>query len=139
MWAALASLGDRLFGLESAGEKTVPSPAVNQTPQIIFELFECKEYLCKIIVHGLPESSELLPATRITNDHKRRSESIRYLSLSLPPKTFRISKINYVEPRLLKVVFPTFSLFLTCLPTILVLFRLMPPLHFLTGPLRLLI
>jgi len=104
----LTSLERRVTTMES---NPMPSDNVNHVSNLLQELSDREKCLSNIVVHGLPESTQLLPAARISDDIKCINEFILPFSLSLPanPKLFRLGRVNAdsYKPQPLKVVFPT--------------------------------
>lgn len=107
----LTSLERRVATVESNPTNVMPSDNVNHVPNLLQELSDREKCLSNIVVHGLPESTRLLPADRISDDIRCINALILPFSLSLPPnpKLFRLERANAVsdKPRSLKVVFPT--------------------------------
>lgn len=110
--ADLASLEMRVATLESSATNFSPRDNnVNHVPNLLQELSEREKSMFNVVVHGLPESTQLLPAARISDDIKCINEAIQPFSMSLPPnpKLFRLGRVNALseKPRPLKVVFPS--------------------------------
>lgn len=106
----LTSLERRVTTIESNPINVMPNDNVNHVPNLLQELSDREKCLSNIVVHGLPDSTQLLQAARISNDVKCINEFILPFSLPLPhPKLFRLGRVNADsdEPRSLKVVFPT--------------------------------
>jgi len=107
----LTSLERRVTTMESNPINVIPSDNVNHVPNLLQELSDREKCLSNIVVHGLPEFIQLLPAAKISDDIKCINKFILPFSLSLPanPKLFRLRRVNAdsYKPQPLKVVFPT--------------------------------
>jgi len=65
-------------------------------PNLLQKLSEREKCVSNIVIYDLPESAQLFPATRISDDINTIYEAIQPFSMFLPsnPKLFSIGRIN---------------------------------------------